>query len=182
MEALDTVIPNCMMDQLTINILTPTSQNHLSSASQLNPTTAEAPKSPNKKSGSSEPSFFGIVIPALVAFLLYKLNDFVTSPLAPGDSLAPGLFRSRCGILTVLPSSITGCDPALLKMGTDGVLSLYAGDDLLWEMKGAVCAEGNAACVPGAVLDAYGRVTIGGARAKVVGGRGVVNSPWPFNI
>lgn len=148
---------------------------------QLNPTVAaaNAPKSAPKEQSSS---VFGILIPVLIAFLLFKLNDFVTSPLAPGDVLSPGLFRSKCGILSVLPESITGCDPALLKMGTDGVLSLYAGDDLLWEMKGAVCPEGNDACEPGAVLDAKGKVTIGGARARVVGGRGVVNTPWPFNL
>lgn len=149
----------------------------------LNPAVAaaKAPKSAPEKQSSS---VFGILIPVLIAFLLFKLNDFVTSPLAPGDVLPPGLFRSKCGILSVLPESITGCDPALLKMGTDGVLSFYAGDDLLWEMKGAVCPEGNDACEPGAVLDAKGKVTIGGARARVrvVGGRGVVNTPWPFDL
>ena len=49
-------------------------------------------------------------------------------------------------------------------------------------MKGAVCAEGDESCEPGAVLDASGRVTIGGAKAKLVGGKGVVNTPWPFDM
>ena len=110
------------------------------------------------------------------------LNAFVTAPLKPGDVLAPGLFRSRCGLLSVLPESVTGCEPALLKMGNDGVLSLYSGNAYLWQMKGAVCAEGNESCEPGAVLDASGKVKIGGVKARLIGGKGVVNTPWPFDL
>ena len=132
-------------------------------------------------SGGVVATLVGLIIPILIAAILYKLNDFVTSPLKPGDVLAPGLFRSKCGILSVLPESITNCQPALLKMGTDGVLSMYRGDELVWEMKGGVCKEGDESCVPGATLGEDGKVTIAGTRVKHTGTKNELVNPWPFD-
>ena len=123
----------------------------------------------------------GTFFPILLAAIIYKLNEYVTSPLKPGDVLAPGLFRSKCGVLSMLPESITNCDPALVKMGTDGVLTMYRGGEIVWEMKGGVCKEEDESCVPGATLGEGSKVTIAGVKVKQTGKKDELMSPWPFD-
>jgi len=132
-------------------------------------------------SGGVVATLVSLFIPILIAAIFYKLNEFVTSPLRPGDVLYPGLFRSKCGVLSVLPESITNCEPALVKMGTDGVLTMYRGGEVVWEMKGGVCKEDDETCVPGATLGEDGKITIAGTRVKHTGTKNELVNPWPFD-
>jgi len=64
-----------------------------------------------------------VVTAALMAYLIcYQIS--ITQPLRPGDTLRPGRYRSRCGILSIFPEKYTGCHPATFHLGNDGVLSV----------------------------------------------------------
>eukprot|EP00978_Attheya_sp_CCMP212_P034863 scaffold148694_cov60-Attheya_sp.AAC.1 len=127
---------------------------------------AEAPA--EKKAESAGMSLSGLLF-----------TDYVTTPLAPGQALSPGHFRSKCGFGSFLPEVLSKCNTSsTLVMGRDGVLRMYDGRSVAWEMAGTICKDD---CVPGAVLGEDGYITIGGKQVYVVTGD-VPNSlaPWPF--
>lgn len=171
--------------------------------SRAAPAVEEAAES--KSSGG--PSILTILVTiAAVAAGTYKLNETITSPLGPGDRLAPGSYRSRCGFFGFVPDIVlTGladlaekhapehaglvpevCDAAGIEMGKDGVLRKYSyGDkgegEVMWEISGGVCPEDDEACVPGLVVGENGGLTIGGKPAKVGSVKDELE-PWPFVV
>lgn len=132
----------------------------------------------NAETGSS--GLFFVIFLVLAAIILQIYHGKITAPIAPGQVLAPGGWVSKCGLLAPLPS----CDNAYLKMGEDGVLSLHSAEgELEWKMEGAVCANGDDACVDGLEMadDLYLR--IGGKKVSWVNVRKDADplSPWPFS-
>lgn len=122
---------------------------------------------------------FTVILFGVIGFSLKLVQDYVTTPLAPGQALSPGHFRSKCGFGSFLPDLLSKCNTSsTLVMGRDGVLRMYDGRTVAWEMAGSVCKDD---CVPGAVLGEDGYITIGGKQVYVVTGD-VPGSlaPWPF--
>lgn len=123
-------------------------------------------------------------------------HDFITSPLSLGDELPPGSWRSKCGLLSFLPShdtldkfslpshviSALSCDKAALEMSRDGVLTLYgAGAAVVWRMQGSVCDHDHPSCVEGLIIKPNGSLVIGGKQISSVTTYGDTDlSPWPF--
>ena len=121
-------------------------------------------------------SFFGIAVLAIVVHLILKVDMHYTSPFGPGDALAPGRTRGRCGISGFNPWS--PCEASTILMGENGVLQVIKGGEVVYEITGKVCGSDD--CVAGLAIDEEGIVKIGGERVKVIKEATVDLQPWPF--
>ena len=71
------------------------------------------------------------------------------------------------------------CKPKSVSFDNDGVLSLYHGDELQWQMKGGKCDDsGEAECI--VEISEDGNVIIAGKKARMEGSTVEDISPWPF--
>ena len=137
--------------------------------------TKETPQKGQKKKSSA---LVTMVLLALVAVGVQFGHTFVTTPLAPGNTLFPGLGKSKCGYKFMLPS----CENSNLFMGFDGVLSLYGPDNKLhWQIIGGTC-ENAEDCTKGLVVQEDGSLVIGGKNIDTVTAFDYSStvSPWPF--
>lgn len=123
----------------------------------------------------------------IFAIVIFSLDSFLKSPIKAGVALKPGSWRSKCGILGLVPAdltaSITDCTNAFLEVHSDGTVSISGADsELAFLMAGAVCDEGDEDCVSGLILGEDGNVAIGGKKIKSAYkyGDGTSLSPWPF--
>lgn len=135
----------------------------------------------------------------IFAIVIFSLDSFLKSPIKAGVPLKPGSWRSKCGILGLVPAdltasitgllpadltaSITDCTNAFLEVHSDGTVSISGADsELAYLMAGAVCDEGDEDCVSGLILGEDGNVAIGGKKIKSAYkyGEGTSLSPWPF--
>ena len=112
---------------------------------------------------------------------LLAVHMFLVAPMEPGQTLMPGLWKVKCGMLSLLPS----CQNAALEMNFHGELTYYGpGRTKEWVMQGGVCpSDGTAGCVRGLKVQPDGSVEIGGKKIKTVttfGKEGPELSPWPF--
>lgn len=142
-------------------------------------------KSPTKKSTSTLSLVVAFI--ALVAvyavYAIFQNHRAMAAPLGPGDVLAPGEYRSRCGIVSRIPLLKSYCEDATLKMGDEGVLTLTNDqEEVVWQMEGNVCAKDNEECVSGAIVTPDGSINIGdGPVAAVFGDLNMdAITPWPF--
>jgi hypothetical protein len=113
----------------------------------------------------------------ILAFLIQVTQMSVTAPLAPGQSLSPKSFMSKCGY-----TALFGCERATLTMNDEGVLALYGSDGSVeWEMTGSRCDSVSSGCKNGLVVSTDGSLEIGGRtiRSATVYGNAMF-SPWPF--
>eukprot|EP00586_Coscinodiscus_wailesii_P004675 CAMPEP_0172477110 /NCGR_PEP_ID=MMETSP1066-20121228/11_1 /TAXON_ID=671091 /ORGANISM="Coscinodiscus wailesii, Strain CCMP2513" /LENGTH=137 /DNA_ID=CAMNT_0013235353 /DNA_START=1 /DNA_END=414 /DNA_ORIENTATION=+ len=116
-------------------------------------------------------------IPAL-AFVLYRRHSIMSAPFSTGDIIKPGVTRSHCGLLEKVPF-VKLCEPKSVSFDEDGVLSLYHGDELQWQMKGGKCDNsGEVECTVEISEDGY--VMIAGKKARMEGHIAYGISPWPF--
>ena len=119
-----------------------------------------------------------IAIFALIAIILQAVHNYITSPIQVGRPLAPGTWKSKCGLLGLFPHH---CQNAFLQVQEDGVVSLYdAHQNLDFKMEGAVCTKED--CVDGLLLEEDGHISIGGKQVKkiVYYDDAAKIVPWPF--
>ena len=118
------------------------------------------------------------VVMAMIASFAAVAQKTLTSPLQRGDVLAPGQWRSQCGLLTLL--HLEYCQSPLIKMGNDGVLNLYDENGTIFALTGPLCEEGSE-CISGLVIGEDGTVTIGGVAPTVSKKSKIPLNPWPFS-
>ena len=95
-----------------------------------------------------------------------------------GLNVPPGTWRSKCGLLSILPS----CANAYLEVGDDGSVIVYDDEkEIAMKLKGATCA-GNLDCTDGLLVLEDGSVTVGGKVVKTVNvyDEDMKMTPWPF--
>jgi len=150
-----------------------------------------SPTIQTKKEKSDEKSIFPtIIMLALIAILLQAAHSFLSSPIQVGKPLKPGTWKSKCGLLGLLPPSpldeyniLPQCTNSFLEVHGDGSVSIRdAAKELDVLMKGDVCGEVDEDCVDGLLLEEDGKVSIGGTQVKsgFLYGESVGLSPWPF--
>ena len=122
--------------------------------------------------------FIGVLF-AIFAHLFFKAHMSISAPLAPGSALAMGKYRSSCGLLGSVP--YYPCEPKSVNMGTDGILEVFEGEELIFSLEGKVCALDSEECVDGVVIDEDGTLKIGGEKAKAKMKPTSTLSPWPFS-
>ena len=147
---------------------------------QLDKTRSAVGASPSAES-ASEPTapsttkrVFALAAFAVVAHLILKVHIHYTTPLGPGDVLAPGRSRGMCGLNSILPFS--GCESASMTMGEDGVFQVVKAGEVVYELTGKDCDQD---C--GLSIDEDGKVTINGARVKTTIKASAELQPWPFS-
>jgi hypothetical protein len=137
--------------------------------------TVAEPLEATKKGGK----WFTVIFIVLLALLLQVFHVYISAPINAGSTISPGLWLSKCGLLTLLPS----CENAYLHFNREGVVTHYnAKKAETWKMEGAVCSADDEACVPGMQILEDGKVVIGGKPVHYVTTfvKDVTLSPWPF--
>jgi hypothetical protein len=119
-----------------------------------------------------------IAILALIAIVLEAAHNYITTPIQVGQPLAPGTWRSKCGLMAFFPS----CTNTYLQVNDDGTADIYDENQLLnFRMVGGVCTT-KPDCVEGLVLGEDRKISIGGKAVKKItyfdGASDL--TPWPF--
>ena len=139
----------------------------------------EPTKSAKSSKSSKSPAVFPfIAVVALIAILFQAAHNYISAPIISGLVVAPGTWRSKCGLLSLLPS----CENAYLEVNDDGSVAVYDSDkELAMKLKGAACT-GDFDCVDGLLVLEDGSVTIGGKIVKTVNvyDEDMEMTPWPF--
>jgi hypothetical protein len=122
--------------------------------------------------------WISVIIIAIIAIILQGAQMYITAPLRPGSVLQPGMWMSKCGLLSFMPI----CENAGLEMKEDGVLTLYGSDgSVQWKLQGGKCRAHDTECEPGLVVKDDGNLVIGGKSITSVTIKGDAPlSPWPF--
>jgi hypothetical protein len=151
----------------------------------------KAAASPSVEKPKEKSIFPTIVMLALVAIILQAANMVLSAPIQVGTPLKPGTWKSKCGLLGLLPplpleqyEFLPQCTNAFLEVHDDGTVSIKdAGKELDVLMKGGVCKEDDDdSCLQGLLLQEDGKVMIGGKQVKTafLYGETKTLSPWPF--
>lgn len=122
-------------------------------------------------------SLFGIAALAVAVRLILKVHIHYTTPLGPGDVLAPGRSRGFCGLTRLSPTKAK-CEPMSMSMGLDGVFQVIKNGEVLYELTGKECTGDG--CIAGLSIDKDGKVKINGSRVKTTSKAKVALKPWPF--
>lgn len=144
------------------------------------PTPEPAVKETEVTSESSSSSIYLAAVTAIISFLLFQTHQHYKSPLQPGDLLAPGAWRSPCGLLKSIPSELYTCDRKTLRMETDGKLIMYDEEEksIFYLSGGDVCDGTKSKCM-GTTIDADGSVFVAGAIPVTLEGT-IPTDGWPF--
>jgi hypothetical protein len=122
---------------------------------------------------------FTLIFIVLLALLLQVFHVYISAPINPGSTISPGVWLSKCGLLTVLPS----CENAYLHFDREGVVTHYNAAKLVtWKIEGVVCDVDDKKCIPGMQIQPDGKVVIGGKHVSYVTSfvKDANLSPWPF--
>ena len=122
---------------------------------------------------------YTVVVVVLIALLLQVFHVYVSAPIKPGSTISPGIWLSKCGLLTVLPS----CKNAYMHFNREGVVTHYnANKEKTWQMEGAVCDSDDEECVKGMEFTEEGKIVIGGKPVSFVTSyvKDAELAPWPF--
>eukprot|EP00521_Asterionellopsis_glacialis_P006088 CAMPEP_0195280904 /NCGR_PEP_ID=MMETSP0707-20130614/425_1 /TAXON_ID=33640 /ORGANISM="Asterionellopsis glacialis, Strain CCMP134" /LENGTH=439 /DNA_ID=CAMNT_0040339733 /DNA_START=112 /DNA_END=1431 /DNA_ORIENTATION=- len=181
---------NILKDEKVVNMLT---SNGILYNLSLEPPTPKALF--EEVEAVEEKKSCGSVILKIMSYLIFLgiavglqlAHGVVTEVISPDTILPSGSWRIKCGVFSVLPSSITECQPAGIHMTNEGVLKMYGPDGkVVWTMEGDVCGEDQTSCVDGLIMDAKGAIKIG---SKTITSYTVMNSdslqdlsPWPFTV
>lgn len=132
------------------------------------------------KPESSNNFAIGLIF-AVFAHLFIRAHSCISTPLAPGSTMGIGKTKSQCGLLGSLP--FYSCGPKSMTMGTDGVLKVYEGDEVVFSLSGGVCDENDEECSNGVVIQEDGTLLIGGEKAKAKSKSKTTTelTPWPFS-
>eukprot|EP00586_Coscinodiscus_wailesii_P006303 CAMPEP_0172481004 /NCGR_PEP_ID=MMETSP1066-20121228/6513_1 /TAXON_ID=671091 /ORGANISM="Coscinodiscus wailesii, Strain CCMP2513" /LENGTH=483 /DNA_ID=CAMNT_0013242865 /DNA_START=114 /DNA_END=1565 /DNA_ORIENTATION=+ len=114
----------------------------------------------------------------VLAFIFYRHHSMISAPFSTGDIITPGVTRSQCGLFGKVPF-VKLCEPKSVSFDEDGVLSLYHGNEVQWQMKGGKCDDsGEVECI--VKISEDGNVMIAGKKARMEGNTADEISPWPF--
>jgi hypothetical protein len=114
----------------------------------------------------------------VLAFIFYRHHSMISAPFSTGDIITPGVTRSQCGLFGKVPF-VKLCEPKSVSFDEDGVLSLYHGNEVQWQMKGGKCDDsGEVECI--VEISEDGNVMIAGKKARMEGNTADEISPWPF--
>lgn len=130
-----------------------------------------------KKKGGNK--MFTLIFIVMLALLLQVFHVYISAPINPGSTISPGVWLSKCGLLTVMPS----CENSYLHFNREGVVTHYNAAKLVtWKMEGGVCDVDDEECIPGMQVQEDGKVVIGGKTVPYVTSfvKDVNLSPWPF--
>jgi hypothetical protein len=140
---------------------------------------ADGEKEPSSRSKSGAASLLGFALMAVCLAVLAQVGHmYVSSPIAPGHVLSPGIWLSRCGLLAFMPN----CENQYLQF-KNGVVTVYNDKrEVAWELKGDVCNEDDESCVPGLQFKDDHTIVIGGKPVhNVIKHQHDADlSPWPF--
>jgi len=134
----------------------------------------------NEEKSSSCISSAGVVLLVLALSVVIGIGHlYVSAPIKPGNIVAPGIWLSKCGALSFLPS----CENRFFSLNTEGKAYLKdANGALIWEMDGGVCQKDDEACRAGLQIDLSGYVTINGNTVRHVSTYQESDlSEWPFS-
>lgn len=118
-----------------------------------------------------------VAILALIFIMIQAAHNHVAAPIQVGRPLAPGTWRSKCGLMSFLPS----CTNSYLQVNDDGTATIYDANQLLdYSLVGSVCTKPD--CVEGLVLGKDGKISIGGKIVKKIAYFDQASdlTPWPF--
>jgi hypothetical protein len=131
--------------------------------------------------GKTSSNIASLIVVVVIAILLQAAQMYITSPLKPGHVLQPGMWMSKCGLLSPFPV----CRNSGLEMNEDGVLTLYGSDGSVeWRLVGGKCRP-DTDCVPGLVVQNDGNLVIGGkaiTSVTIKGDEPAPLTPWPFQM
>lgn len=137
-------------------------------------------KEEQKEDDDDDTNYFVIgVLFAIFAHLFFKAHMSISTPISPGSTLSLGKSKNSCGLLGSVP--FFECEPKSISMGTDGILKIFEGEELVLSLEGKVCAEEEVGCVDGLVVDEDGIIKIGGEKAKAKTKTTVALTPFPFS-
>lgn len=133
-----------------------------------------------KKADEDETSYFVVgILFAIFAHLFFKAHMSISAPLVPGSTMALGKTKNSCGLLGSVP--FFPCEPKSVSLGTDGIMQVFEGDELVYSLEGSVCGADSDDCVDGLVVAEDGTLVIGGETAKATMKPTTSLSPWPFS-
>jgi len=181
---------NILKDEKVVNMLTSNGISYTLSLEAPTPlafSENEEPVEDKKSTGSNWLKLISYLIFLGIAVGLQLAHNTVTKIITPGEILPPGSLRIKCGLFSVLPSSITDCEPAGLHMTNEGLLKIYGPNgQIRWIMEGNVCGEHQASCVDGLSMDQKGIIAIGSKKVTscILTDPSTVQelSPWPFKV
>ena len=128
-----------------------------------------------------------------VLYYIFAMHERVMRPIQVGEQLMQGEWRNQCGVLSVFPESLTGCQSVSLIVNRsdikDGLqrLTLYdeERDLVLWEMQSKGQTHNKNPKTNTIHVDKKGRIIMQGSTAKVTAmssdGMDYI-SPWPFEV
>lgn len=117
---------------------------------------------------------------AMFSLVLLQTHQHYKAPLHPGDLLSPGSWRSPCGLLKSIPSSLYTCDRSTLRMETNGHLSLYNDEnEAVFSLYGEDVCDGTKSKCFGATVDSDGILEVAGAAPITLVGS-IPTNGWPF--
>jgi hypothetical protein len=139
---------------------------------------------------------YSIFIMIFIGLILQVFHIYISAPINVGSTISPGIWLSKCGLLSLFPSCT---DNAYVHFRRNGTVSYYNSDKVLtWSMDGSVCPEElepvdndtktPPTCIRGMHVQTDGRITIGGKPISHVTYYNsnsnkntiVPLSPWPF--
>lgn len=142
--------------------------------------------------------FFTWACMIFIGIMLQAFHIFISAPINVESTISPGVWLSRCGLYSLVPSYCT--DNAYVHFHRNGTVSYYNADKiLLWTMEGAVCPDvdetitpptttsPSPTCIRGMYVQNDGKIIIGGKPIHHVITYSSYNSkkepplsPWPF--
>lgn len=147
-------------------------------AEPLNAIDEKNEKTEKKVKDVSTNYFFTGILAAIFLHLFIKAHLYISAPLKPGSTLAPGKYKDSCGLLGSVP--FYSCSPKKIIMGTDGILTVLDGNNVVATLYGGQCSAGKV-CTDGVSIQDDGSLLIGGEKAKTKVKPTVPLSPWPFS-
>lgn len=137
---------------------------------------------PEKKKPVGIKNFSLGLLFGLFVHLFVKTHIHISAPFQPGSTLPLGKFKYSCGLLGPV-KGILGpvCEPKTVIMGSDGVLTVLDGDQVVYTVTGSVCAKGAVDCIDGVIVEEDGTFKIGGKKVKAKGKPSINLTPWPFS-
>jgi hypothetical protein len=159
-----------------IQVVNPKEESTVVSSSS--PPAMEEKKASKKSKKIPFISLLGVAIWAIAIRLILNVHFHFTSPIGPGDSLAPGRSRGFCGLASLSPLE-EKCESMTSSMGQDGVFQVVNGNgEVVYELTGNKdCPEG---CVAGLFIGQDGKIMINGSRVKTTVRAKIDLKPWPF--
>lgn len=117
----------------------------------------------------------------LFAVLAQVFHLYISAPVKPGHVVTPGVWLSKCGLMSFFKPD---CENAYFSLDKTGKATLTnAKKEVVWTLEGGVCKKSKKFCKEGMEVTPEGEVLIGGELVKyAITQNDKANlSAWPFN-